>query len=108
MEKKKRINTVAKGARLERKAIEIMRQKGFTCLRSAASKGAFDIVCFDKTKVVFIQVKANNKPGKAEMDRIIAIELPENCEKKIFIFKDGKPDEPEVISCGTDAKQICD
>lgn len=97
MEKKKRINTTAKGARLERKAIEIMKKNGYDCIRSAASKGPFDIVCFSKDKIVCIQVKANRFPGKKETDNLKSIVLPDVCEKSIFVFYDGKPNDPEIV-----------
>jgi hypothetical protein len=95
--KKKRINTTAKGARLERKTIEIMKADGFECMRSAASKGPFDVVCFRYDVVKCIQVKANRMPGKKEMDNLKSIILPEACQKIIFVFKDGKPNDPEII-----------
>jgi Holliday junction resolvase len=56
------INKYQKGARLERKVIHDLEEKGWFCVRSAGSKGALDIVAFKGDDRLFIQAKNNGKP----------------------------------------------
>lgn len=62
-------NTAQQGAAFERRTIADLEQHGYTCIRSAASKGAVDIVavperpnceCRCGPNVVFVQCKLSN------------------------------------------------
>ena len=55
---KKRINTAAKGRRLEHKTIRVLEAAGYDCTRAAASKGTWDIVAMNEDNLRLIQVKA--------------------------------------------------
>ncbi len=74
-----------------------MKEKGFYCTRSAASKGIFDIICLKEDEIVCIQVKCNSMPGSEEMNNITNLKLPDVCKKLVFVFYDGKPNAPEII-----------
>lgn len=59
-------NTAQQGAAFERRVIALLEEYGYTCIRSAASKGAVDIVAVggfgveDGQPVLFIQCKLSN------------------------------------------------
>lgn len=99
VKKKKRINTAAKGARLERLAISMMKEQGYYCIRSAASKGIFDIIAINSQHCVGIQVKANKSPSKEEMNKILACQnnIPINFLRQVWVFHDGSPKNPEIF-----------
>lgn len=64
------VNRAAKGARVERKVAAHLRSLGFEVTRSAASRGAFDLVGWSSEVVVLVQVRANQWPGRAETARL--------------------------------------
>ena len=54
------MNSYAKGARLERKALHALEAEGYVCTRSAGSHGVWDITAVRGVEpVLLIQVKAN-------------------------------------------------
>ena len=82
------IKTKAKGSRRERKVKKILENQGYICLKSAASLGIFDLVCFNGKEIRFIQVKSNYCPPK-EKRKIKEFDLlPPNSKKEIWVFKD--------------------
>ena len=66
-------DTYAKGARYERKAKRILEKAGYLVIRSAASKGPFDIVAIKKNDVRLIQVKVNALPSPEEEETLILL-----------------------------------
>lgn len=79
-----------KGYRVERKAIEELKRKGFSVVRSAGSHGVVDIVAFNEKKYLLLQIKSNNKAPKEEQKRLASLPSPENSEKQIWVHKDRK------------------
>ena len=55
-----RMTRYERGRSFEYRVIKELRDRGFYVLRSAGSKGAFDLVAFDKDRVFLIQVKKKN------------------------------------------------
>ncbi|MGE5444786.1 MAG: hypothetical protein ACM3SR_09315 [Ignavibacteriales bacterium] len=85
------MNCKAKGSRIERKAKAQLERQGFQLVvKSGASLGLFDLIAVgvDFDHALLVQVKANRMPGKAEMDRLKAFQVPCFCRKEIWIFKD--------------------
>jgi Holliday junction resolvase len=61
-----------KGAELERKIMASLKEKGYHVVRSAGSKGPFDLIALGKPgEVLVIQVKA----GRGKMTRAERMEL---------------------------------
>ena len=81
------IKTKLKGSRQERKVKKILENQGYICLKSAASLGIFDLICFNGREIRFIQVKSNYCPlkEKKKIERFKVI--PINGQKEIWIFK---------------------
>ena len=50
-----------KGYRAERKVVKYLKDKGFYVIRSAGSKGLFDVIAVKKGLILGIQVKKNYK-----------------------------------------------
>ncbi len=84
----KRVNTALKGRRNEHKSIRLLEAAGYHCVRSAASKGAWDIVGLCSTDVVLVQVKTNGWPGTLEVEEMKNCPAPPNCKKLIHRWDD--------------------
>ena len=88
------MNTSAKGRRYEYKAKEILEKAGYLVLRSAASKGPFDLVgLIPPAGVRLIQVKVNVQPAGWEEEELfnLARKYPSfSVECWIFFQKKGK------------------
>lgn len=81
------VNTAQQGARFERKVIHDLEPYGYDCIRSAASKGAVDIVAVEpeypgdpmwapEHRLLFIQCKLSNPLiAPAERQALIGLAL---------------------------------
>lgn len=95
------MNTAHKGRRNEWKSRDYMRLLGYIVLRSAASKGTWDLVCRRGLKgtkgvVVYVQCKTNAWPTKAEFAAMAADECPGTHVKACHRWDDGKPRKPQI------------
>jgi len=66
----KTVNKAHKGRRNEYKTIHVLEEEGYYCVRSAGSKGLFDIIAIRPNDIKMIQVKTNRKPTKQEVDKL--------------------------------------
>lgn len=85
------MNAKAKGTRIERKCIQLLELVGYSCVRSAASLGAFDIIATNRLGIRCIQVKANDWPRPAEREDMAqaAMNLPGNASVECWRWNDG-------------------
>lgn len=85
------MNAKRKGNRLEHKTIAHLTAAGYLCIRSAASKGAFDVIAINPLGIRAIQVKANAWPGPVEREslRNAARNLPRNAFIECWRWNDG-------------------
>lgn len=83
-----RLNRAAKGARVERKAVAMLRGLGFSVTRSAASLGAWDLVAVDSLRLMLVQVRANRWPSRAEMERLRAFRCPPGTVREVWRWDD--------------------
>ena len=87
------MNPYAKGAKLERRAMHILEEDGYTCTRSAGSHGPWDIVGFRGVEPArIIQVKSNISEAAAmrELKKLRAhfhTFAPVTVE--LWVFEDG-------------------
>ena len=84
-----KINTAAKGRRLEHKTIRRLEAEGYDCTRAAASKGTWDIVAIGNEGIRLIQVKANRAPGSKERRQMVMAAAPPNASKEFWVWKDN-------------------
>lgn len=79
------------GYRAEKKARKILEEWGFLVIRSAKSGGPFDLVGFDKSKFILVQVKLApfGKPASYNKTKkeIAAIQVPLNCRKELWVYE---------------------
>jgi len=75
-----------KGRYYENKTRKELEVAGFYTVRSAASKGMWDIVAIGKYTVILIQVKANNRVGPKERKQMEDFECPENTMRQIWRY----------------------
>lgn len=85
------MNGKRKGARLERKTLSILKAAGYTCTRSAASLGVFDILALNPLGIRCVQVKCNRWPDAVEREslRNAAKLLPPNAFIEVWRWDDG-------------------
>ena len=84
------MKTKAKGSRRERQAMKILEGLGYLVTHAAASLGIFDLIAINSTSMRLIQVKANRKASRAEMEEIRRLAVPKCCSKEVWIFADRK------------------
>lgn len=80
--------SASKGARNERKTQRYLEAIGYTTCRSAASNGPFDVIAWNETHVLFIQVKSNRPPRPVEMEALEQELVPRSAHKQVWIWKD--------------------
>lgn len=80
-----------RGYRAERKAREALEGEGYTVVRSAASKGPFDLVAFNAERVRFVQVKrvkGGRLPPK-EAGALRSVPVPPCATRELWVYRDG-------------------
>lgn len=71
------MNSSAKGRRQDKKSITLANKLGATgAMISAASRSAFDVVCYSPFGSLWIQNKSNNKPPTLELLQLIRERTP--------------------------------
>jgi Holliday junction resolvase len=70
-----------KGRRAEYRAAAMLRDRGYFVVRSAGSRGLWDLVGIDAQTVRLIQVKSGCKPTTEEMREMAALATPANVRK---------------------------
>ena len=99
--KKKRVNTAAKGARIEREAKHLLEAVGYEVTRAAASKGKWDLVAVGPLGVRLIQVKTNAPPSAIELENLQRFRPPRGSSVELWTRYDGEKNYViQVISRG--------
>jgi hypothetical protein len=74
-----------KGRRYERKTRQILEKQGYYVTRSAASKGAFDLIAIKEDSIKLLQIKAGSSPfSKSEREFFLSIPVPKICSKELW------------------------
>jgi hypothetical protein len=84
----KEVNAKRKGARNEYKSIRLLESLGYSCVRSSASLGVFDVVGISGSDIVLIQVKSNSWPSSVEMESIRNFPAPHNARRLVHRWRD--------------------
>ena len=82
-----------KGARQELRTRKFLENLGYSCARSSASLGLFDIIAVNKNEVKLVQVKSNRWPGTEETEQLKEFArdgCPKSCSVEIWVWADGK------------------
>ena len=85
------MNKKAKGNRNEYKTMRMLEAVGYICFRMAGSLGVFDLIAVCSTDILFVQVKSNRIPSRAEMETIKSFACPPPARKLIYVWQDRKP-----------------
>lgn len=75
-----------KGRYYENKARKELEKDGYYVVRSAASKGIWDLIAIKKENIKLIQVKANNLPGPDERKKMAEFRCPKIVTKEIWRY----------------------
>lgn len=68
-------NQYRRGARAENRVADVLRERGYDVIRSAASKGSADLVAIHDGELVLVQVKLTDKtlPSPLERTQLIRV-----------------------------------
>lgn len=83
------MNTARKGRSREYRSRRLLEAAGYEVIRSAASKGTWDLVGLSSSDVVLVQVKCNTMPAPAEREAMKGAKCPPNGRKLVHLYKDG-------------------
>lgn len=81
-------NAKAKGNRNEKRSMRILEASGYSCTRSAASLGEWDIIGVGPTDFVLCQVKSNRWPRPDEMETLKLFVCPPNARRIVHRWRD--------------------
>jgi Holliday junction resolvase len=85
------MNRYQVGRDAEIRARKILESWGYTVIRSAGSKGPFDLVAFNDRIFFLVQVKScqvGKIPSFEKVKRDLAkIPVPPNCEKHVWVWE---------------------
>ena len=84
-----------KGADAERELKKQEETKGHYVMRSAGSKGLFDLCIFEKDRIRLVQVKTHGQP--VDREALMAIQVPSNVVKEVWFKVPRRGFEGEVI-----------
>jgi hypothetical protein len=93
------LNRSAKGRRLEHRSRRLLEAEGFSVIRSAASKGAFDLVAFRRDGAVLVQVRCGRWPSSAELEALGRFPAPEGMRRIVhrWLPRAAVPEIREVV-----------
>lgn len=85
------MSNYAKGYRKEREVFNDLTTKGFSCIRSAGSHGAVDVLASCKDYILLIQVKYDCKADKKDIQALKDFKIPGTLaiRKEIWEFVSG-------------------
>ena len=95
---KRGVKRIAKGRRLEHRSRKLLESAGYTVIRSAGSKGPFDLIGISATELVAVQVKAGSWPSGLEIEAMERLPVPMNCRKLVHRWRPNmrQPDVKEL------------
>lgn len=77
-----------KGARNEYRTMRLLEGAGFTAVRAAGSHGPFDVLGWNASGFILVQVKTNGWPTPAEREKLASISVPPNAQKLVHRWND--------------------
>lgn len=82
------MSTKSKGTRNEHRTMKYLESRGYSCSRTAASLGAWDVFAVSAHNVKLIQVKSNRWPGSVEMQTMQDFSCPPEVSKEVWRWDD--------------------
>jgi hypothetical protein len=82
------INKYSKGKRTGLKTIEYLKRQGYTSIRSAGSRSPFDIIAFNNSETLLIQVRSNRFPKVSDIIAMSNYPTLASIKKFIYVWKD--------------------
>lgn len=84
-----------KGYRMERKCRKELEKAGYSTYRSGGSKTPVEVIAVDLNTVRLIQIKSGkdkrlNYRSDENIQRLMDLQVPTNCSKEIWIWRDRK------------------
>lgn len=78
------------GRRAEYRVIKFLEDCGYTCTRSASSKGLWDVVAVSSTEVRLIQVAYGRDKRPSEIETFELFIVPRGVAKELWHYEKGK------------------
>ena len=87
-----------RGRKAEWKSRDLLVKQGYTVVRAAGSKGAYDLVAWNTAETVLVQVKCDRWPTKPEVEALVRVPTPPGGRKLIhrWDYREAKPYVREV------------
>lgn len=81
--------SASKGRYWEGLAIEALEAEGLEVMRAAASKGTWDLIAWDATRLRFVQVKGGRSPSVSARQRAVieAAHVPPGAVKEVWRYR---------------------
>lgn len=83
----------SKGRAIEAKIVNFLKAEGYNAVRSAGSKGAFDVIAYNDSVVRFIQSKYTNDPDrgyKTDLRKMSECLVPQFCTRELWVYLANK------------------
>lgn len=90
MEEKAQKNVYRVGRRWEYRVKALLEEQGYYVMRSASSKGLFDLIAVKSTHVRLIQCKYGYQPSAVSIEEFKLFNAPPNCSKEFWIKLRGE------------------
>ena len=93
----RQFNLLKKGRKFEWKARKELELQGYTVMRSAGSKGAFDLIAFNESSIRLIQIKSTNNLKSSlealfrdDLKRVKGCPAPPDATKELWCWRARK------------------
>lgn len=89
----------SKGRRAEHRVRHLLEAVGYTCVRSAGSKGPVDLIAWSGSHFRLIQVKsgARAEVSPQEREAFALLAVPDGTSKELWRLRDRQPPLIEVL-----------
>lgn len=87
------MSNYTKGTGIENRIIKFLESCGYCAVRSAGSKGAFDVVAYNEKIIRFIQSKYTSDPNRSytsDIKKMEAVKVPSNATKELWIYESNR------------------
>jgi len=96
------MSNYTRGREKEYRAIKLLEEQGYYCIRSAGSHTVIDVIAFlqknglEMTPIRAIQIKSGRSPYKKDLKKLQQLSLPFSVSKELWRFIPRKK-HPEII-----------
>ena len=79
-----------RGARLEYRARDVLRQQGYVVVRSAGSHGPADLIALNRREILLVQVKHAGQPLRPALNALASLPTPPHTRKQVWVYEPAR------------------